>query len=318
MKSAAENKTSFPVVDVNDLIIEFDTPDGRKRVVDQVSFSVHPGEVLGILGESGSGKTMSTQAILGLVDGYPGVMGGTIQLNYQGEHFSLLNGLVDAQYTRRGQVEKRERVWKKSLKRQLQPLWGRAVTAIFQNPRRSLDPLMTVGQQVGESILSRHRNESSKPSPDQVKSETLEWLTRVKMVNPVRVLDSYPHELSGGMCQRAMIAVALACKPSLLIADEPTTGLDATVRAQVVSLLQELINAEQCAMLYITHDIREMLYLADRIIVMRHGRVLERTTPALLRSQEGAQDPYTQMLLEAAGLMGQVEHTIQREEMSHG
>ena len=121
-------------------------------------------------------------------------------------------------------------------------------------------------------------------------------------LNPQRVFNSYPHELSGGMCQRAMIAVALACKPRLLIADEPTTGLDATVRAQVVKLLQELIEEERCAMIYITHDIREMLYLAERVIVMRHGVVLESVTRDDLLTRAAERHEYTQILLSAAGV----------------
>lgn len=288
------------VVNVQDLIIEFDTPKGRSRVVDGVSFSVNPGEVLGILGESGSGKTMSTQAILGLVDGYPGVMGGEIELNLNGERHLLLKDLPKYTFTKRSRLEKQERAWRKHRFNKMRSLWGRGVTAIFQNPRRSLDPLMTVGQQVLESISSR----SPDLSPDAQSAEALEWLDRVQMVNPRRVFNSYPHELSGGMCQRAMIAVALACKPSVLIADEPTTGLDATVRAQVVQLLQELIRDERCAMLYITHDIREMLYLADRVIIMRHGHVLERVTTDQLRNQSNERHPYTRTLLEAAGMIG--------------
>ena len=288
------------VVSVRDLIIEFDTPAGRSRVVDGVSFSVEPGEVLGILGESGSGKTMSTQAILGLIDGYPGVMGGEIELKLKGEIHSLLRALPEYLFTKKSKLEKHERAWRKHRYTEMKDLWGRGVTAIFQNPRRSLDPLMTVGQQVLESITSR----SPELSKEECSREALTWLERVQMVNPSRVYSSYPHELSGGMCQRAMIAVALACKPSVLIADEPTTGLDATVRAQVVQLLQELIKDERCAMLYITHDIREMLYLADRVIIMRHGEVLERVTTQQLREEAHQRHEYTRTLLEAAGMIG--------------
>ena len=297
----AEHK---PIVDVRDLIIEFDTPHGRKRVVDQVSFKVRSGEVLGILGESGSGKTMSTLAILGLVNGYPGVMGGEISLHDAAGEHSLLDGLDDALYhsKRSGLREKRSRAWQRRRDRKMRPLWGNSVTAIFQNPRRSLDPLMTVGAQVIESIKARQRAHSEVARAQAQRDEALTWLNRVRMVNPQRVFDSYPHELSGGMCQRAMIAVALACKPRLLIADEPTTGLDATVRAQVVKLLQELIEEERCAMIYITHDIREMLYLAERVIVMRHGVVLESVTRDDLLTKADERHEYTQVLLSAAGV----------------
>ena len=123
------------------------------------------------------------------------------------------------------------------------------------------------------------------------------------MVNPNRVYDSYPHELSGGMCQRAMIAIALACKPSLLIADEPTTGLDATVRAQIVSLLETLVKEEKCAMLYISHDIREILYLTHKVIIMRGGQVIERASTSDLKNGIGQRHTYTQTLLDASGLV---------------
>jgi ABC-type dipeptide/oligopeptide/nickel transport system ATPase component len=294
------------LVDVQDLVIEFDTPKGRVRVVDGVSFSVSPGEVLGILGESGSGKTMSTQAILGLIGGYPGVMGGQINLYNQGVTYELLKELPSFISERRGQPEKNERAWRKYRYAQMKKLWGRAITSIFQNPRRSLDPLMTVGQQVKESIQAResHKDTSERLSEQAQTEEALEWLAKVQMVDPARVYHSYPHELSGGMCQRAMIAVALACKPSILVADEPTTGLDATVRAQIVHLLQDLIKAEQCAMLYITHDIREMLYLADRVIVMRHGKVLEQVSANDLKEHASERHEYTRILLDAAGMIG--------------
>jgi ABC-type dipeptide/oligopeptide/nickel transport system ATPase component len=298
------NKTS--VVEVKDLIIEFDTSKGRARVVDQVSFSVSPGEVLGILGESGSGKTMSTQAILGLIGGYPGVMGGEINLQFKGQTHRLLEHLESFITEHKGKLEKNERAWRKQRFTEMKPLWGRAVTAIFQNPRRSLDPLMTVGQQVCESIAAReqHKEVDVRIDHKAQRLEAIQWLNRVQMVDPNRVFDSYPHELSGGMCQRAMIAVALACKPAVLVADEPTTGLDATVRAQIVHLLQRLIEDEQCAMLYITHDIREMLYLADRVIVMRHGHILEQVTTDELKDKPNERHTYTRTLLEAAGMIG--------------
>lgn len=294
------------LVKVRDLIIEFDTPKGRTRVVDEVSFAVSPGEVLGILGESGSGKTMSTQAILGLIGGYPGVMGGQISLKFEGKTYDLLEALPQYLFERHEQIEKNERAWRKHRYSQMKGLWGRAVTSIFQNPRRSLDPLMTVGQQVQESIKAResHKEITSRLNEQAQKAEALNWLAKVQMVDPARVFNSYPHELSGGMCQRAMIAVALACKPAILVADEPTTGLDATVRAQIVHLLQDLIREEQCAMLYITHDIREMLYLADRVIVMRHGKVLEQVSTQELKKQTDDRHEYTRILLDAAGMIG--------------
>lgn len=289
------------VIDVRDLIIEFDTPGGRKRVVDGVSFSAEPGTILGILGESGSGKTMSTQAILGLIEGEPGVMGGEIELTHNGQSHALLESLPKYQYPSRrdnGLIEKKNRGWQKHIHSRMKTLWGSAVTAIFQNPRRSLDPLMTVGNQISEALIA-----SQNYSTADAQKEAQNWLQRVRMVNPGRVYHSYPHELSGGMCQRAMIAIALACKPSLLIADEPTTGLDATVRAQIVTLLETLVKEEKCAMLYISHDIREMLYLTHNVIIMKSGKVIERATTHDLKHGIGQRHVYTQTLLNASGLI---------------
>lgn len=303
------------VIKVRDLIIEFDTPKGRKRVVDRVSFEVAPGEVLGILGESGSGKTMSTQALLGLIDGLPGVMGGGISFTHQGQSIELLDGLMGCIKGAGDNAVKQDRAWQQRSRKIMRPIWGKQITAIFQNPRRSLDPLMTIGAQLTESIIyASTKVRAEVPTPAQARQEALEWLERVQMVNPPRVYVSYPHELSGGMCQRAMIAVALACRPAVLVADEPTTGLDATVRAQIVTLLQTLVREARCAMLYISHDIREVLYITDRVIVMRHGKVIERSSTEALKLGTGERHPYTQSLLDASGVVGATAQSATLEE----
>lgn len=290
--------SELPLLSVQDLVIEFETRHGRRRVVDQVSFDLAPGEVLGILGESGSGKTMTTMAVLGLVAGEPGVMGGSIKL-LDGEQQVELLADLDSVLTRKGErVAKNGRKWRRIVHKRMQPLWGRMMTAVFQNPRHSLDPLMTVGAQVEESI------ELALPdlSGDDVEAKAVDWLDRVQMNQPARVHGSYPHELSGGMCQRAMIAVALARRPKLLIADEPTTGLDTTVRAEIVELFRALLEEERRSMMYISHDIREVLYLADRVIVMKGGKVVETETAENLRLGRGKRADYTAMLLSAADL----------------
>lgn len=288
---------SAPLLKVEDLIIEFDTPNGRRRVVDGVGFEVRSGEVLGILGESGSGKTMTTLSVLGLVAGLPGVMGGQITFRDGDQQHALLDGLTD---TIRGgnPPKKNSRRWARMVHKRMKPLWGHKMTAVFQNPRQSLDPLMTVGQQVEEAVTV------STSGLDRAarRQRALSWLERVQMPDPLRVHRAYPHELSGGMCQRAMIAVAMACHPLLLVADEPTTGLDATVRAEIVELFKDLLADRNGSMLYISHDIREVLYLADRVIVMRGGEVVERATTDDLRAHRGARHPYTLSLLQAADL----------------
>jgi ABC-type dipeptide/oligopeptide/nickel transport system ATPase component len=268
-------------------------------VVDGVSLALAEGEVLGILGESGSGKTMTTLSVLGLVAGRPGVVAGDIRLRDGATTHSLLDGLSSVVRARGdGPVRKDDRKWQRMVHRRMRPLWGRVATAVFQNPRQSLDPLMSVGAQLSESVRVA---EPSLAKPD-VRRRALEWLERVHMNDPARVFASYPHELSGGMCQRAMIAIALACQPRLLIADEPTTGLDSTVRAEIVALFRELMADRRRSMLYISHDIREVLHLADRVIVMRHGRVLETARAADLRDGVGVRAEYTASLLAASGL----------------
>lgn len=286
------------LLEVEDLVIEFDTPRGRRRVVDGVSFQLAEGEVLGILGESGSGKTMTTMAVLGLVAGKPGVMSGRIDLNQDGQRVALLDGLERLVKGASSPLRKNSRKWDKIIHRRMRPLWGCAMTAVFQNPRLSLDPLMTVGAQVDESIRL------ARPGLTKAacRAAAVEWLAKVQMNDPARIYTSYPHELSGGMCQRAMIAVALARAPRLLIADEPTTGLDTTVRAEIVDLFQELLAEQRRSMLYISHDIKEVLYLADRVLIMRHGKVLETQTAHDLRYGVGERHEYTQSLLSAADL----------------
>jgi ABC-type dipeptide/oligopeptide/nickel transport system ATPase component len=291
---------SAPLLRIGGLVIEFDTAAGRRRVVDGVDVELAEGEVLGILGESGSGKTMTTMAVLGLVAGRPGVVSGEIELRDGSSTHRLLEGLDKVVRVRPGApVRKDDRRWQRMVHRRMRPLWGRVVTAVFQNPRQSLDPLMSVGTQVEEAV----RVAEPSLAAGDVRRRAIEWLERVHMNDPERVFRSHPHELSGGMCQRAMIAIALACRPRLLIADEPTTGLDSTVRAEIVALFRELMADRRRSMLYISHDVREVLHLADRVIVMRHGRVLETAASTELRDGVGRRAEYTASLLSAAGLV---------------
>ena len=287
------------LLSVRDLIIEFDTAQGRRRVVDGISFHVDEGEVLGILGESGSGKTVSTLAVLGLVEGNPGIMGGQVELNAGETHVSLLEGLEGVIKRPAGKPpRKNTRRWQRMVHRRMRPLWGGLMTAVFQNPRHSLDPLMTIGKQVEESVGL------AEPTLDraQRRARAVEWLDRVQMSDPERVFRSYAHELSGGMCQRAMIAVALARAPRLLAADEPTAGLDTTVRAEIIGLFEDLLADRRRSMLYISHDIQEVLHLSDRVIVMRHGKIVEEATADAIKRGVGERHPYTASLLAAAEL----------------
>ncbi len=288
------------LLSVNGLSIDFDTKAGRRRVVDNISFSVGEGEVLGVLGESGSGKTITTSAVLGLIQGHPGVVSGQILLSSPDGTSDLLDGLEGVLTGKKGDEVKNVRRWDRLVSRRMESVWGRQMTAIFQNPRASLDPLIKVGTQVAESVALAHPNWNS----NRIREKALHWLERVQLSAPQRVYVSYAHELSGGMCQRVMIAVALAREPRLLIADEPTTGLDTTVRAEVVKLFSQLIEEEDRAMMYISHDVREVLYLADRVIVMKDGAILETSSANDIRQGCGKRAAYTQFLLESAGIVG--------------
>ena len=288
--------TSGNLVDINELCIDFDTPNGRRRVVDGVSLSIAPGEVLGILGESGSGKTMTTLALLGLIDAYPGVVGGELFVTDERGRVNLLSGPSQTLRKADGRVEKNSRLWQKETHRVMRNYWGGFMTAIFQHPRASLDPLETIGSQVTESVALAHPTDT----PRQHEERALSWLAEVQLTDPVRVFSCYPHELSGGMCQRAMIAVAIAREPQLLIADEPTTGLDSTVRAEIVELFRSLVEDRKRSMVYISHDIREVLYLADRVVVMRHGNIVETVLAEDLHKGVGERHPYTELLMTAS------------------
>lgn len=291
------NKT---LIEVKNLSIEFGQKEKRRRVVDNVSFNLNEGEVLGVLGESGSGKTLSTLAILGLISNRPGIVSGEINIYLDDKKLNLLEGLQGFIFEKNGQLQNRKfHKWRKIIEvRMRRNIWGHFMTAIFQNPKQSLNPLMTIGKQIDESVrLSSHTLGKS-----EIQSESLDWLDRVQMNNPLRVYHSYPHELSGGMCQRAMIAIALSRKPRVLIADEPTTGLDATVRAEIIHLFMKLIEEEKKSMLYISHDIREIMHLSDRVIIMKDGIILEDSRTKDLREGKGVRNEYTELLFSSANI----------------
>ena len=234
-----------PLLSVRDLVTEFDTPDGVVRAVDQVSYDVYPGETLGIVGESGSGKSVTVLTLLGLIPQPPGrVVGG--QALFEGRDLLSLEPS------------------------KLRALRGRDIGMVFQDPMTSLNPVHRVGAQIAEAMTA-HRGLSA----DEARGETVELLRRVGVPDPDRRFDEYPHRLSGGMRQRAMVAMAIANGPRLLIADEPTTALDVTIQAQVMDVLVAAKEETQVATILITHDLGLIAELADRVVVMYGGRVVE-------------------------------------------
>jgi oligopeptide/dipeptide ABC transporter ATP-binding protein len=256
---------SAPLLDVRDLAVRFPTPTGPIEAVSGVSFTVHPGETLAVVGESGSGKSVSSLAVLGLLGGGR-VTAGSIR--FRGEE------LVGAD---------RER---------LRRLRGAEIAMIFQNPMSSLDPLFTVGDQIAEA-LRIHRPVSRRDA----RRRAVELLTEVGLPDPARRVRSHPHELSGGQQQRVMIAMALACEPALLIADEPTTALDVTVEAQILELLRRMQRDHGTALLFVTHDMGVVAEMADRVLVMYAGKVVEQGAVGdVLRDPR---NPYTRALIES-------------------
>ena len=260
------------VVEVDDLHVSFEVYGGRVYAVNGVSFEVRMGEVLGVVGESGCGKSITGLSLLRLIPRPGQVDRGSIRL-----HTS--DGVLDvAAMDANGPDIRRIR--------------GRVVSMIFQEPMRSLHPMFPIGQQITE-ILQQH----FPMSRQEALRRAVELLERVGLPQPARVVRDYPHQLSGGMRQRAMIAMALACEPQLLIADEPTTALDVTIQAQILELIQSLQSEKGMAVLLITHDMGVIAETAHRVIVMYLGEVVETASAEQLFSN--AQHPYTQGLLRA-------------------
>jgi oligopeptide transport system ATP-binding protein len=251
-----------PLLSIQDLVVEFKTEDGVVHAVDGVSYELYPGEILGIVGESGSGKSVSTLALLGLIPMPPGrIVSGTAMFKGQ----DLL------------------RLKKKALRR----VRGNEVAMIFQDPMTSLNPVLTVGKQLGEAILTHYPNEKD----DAVKQRVIELLTIVGVPNPAARYSQFPHEFSGGMRQRAMIAMGMANSPSLLIADEPTTALDVTIQAQVLEVLKRVQQETDAATILITHDLGIVAEMCDRVLVMYAGHIVESgTVETIFRSPR---HPYT-------------------------
>jgi peptide/nickel transport system ATP-binding protein len=263
------------------------------RAVDGASLAVARGETLGVVGESGSGKTVAALSAAGLVNGSPGVIGGRIEF----ASCNLLDRLeryvkVEERDGRVMAVEKDGRGWQKQLERQMAGVRGKEIAMIFQNPRAALNPYATVGAQLVETIRLHTRFKQRK----EARERALEWLERVRIDSPRLRFDNFPFGMSGGMCQRAMIAMALCAEPLLLIADEPTTGLDATIQARIVELLGELKAKTAITTLLISHDISVIRRLSNRVAVMYAGTVVE-TGSARELLQPHARHPYTAALL---------------------
>jgi oligopeptide transport system ATP-binding protein len=235
-----------PILSIRDLVVEFRTDDGVVHAVDGVTYDVFPGETLGIVGESGSGKSVSMLSVFGLIPQPPG---------------RIVSG--EAVFKGRNLMKLRPE--------ELRRLRGGELSMVFQDPMTSLNPAFTIGFQIAEAIKVHNRGIGD----DQARRRAIELLGLVGVPNPERRYDQYPHEFSGGMRQRAMIAMAISNSPSVLIADEPTTALDVTIQAQIIEVLKTAQRETHAAIVLITHDLGLIAELADRVIVMYGGKVVE-------------------------------------------
>jgi len=258
--------TGSPALCVDRLSVEFRTRSGLVRTLDNVTFSVRKGETIALVGESGSGKSVTAYAIMGILDPAGRVTSGQAMF----DEIDLLSASP----------------------KQLTAIRGRRIAMIFQNPRSALNPIRPVGRQIAD-VLMRHRELPARAA----RLQAIEMLRAVGITDPARRASAYPFELSGGMCQRVMIAIALAAKPSLLIADEPTTGLDVTTQAVIMDLIADLATELGMATIFITHDLALASQRAARIVVMHAGHVVENAPTTELFAQP--RHPYTAELIAA-------------------
>jgi oligopeptide/dipeptide ABC transporter ATP-binding protein len=264
------------LLEVDDLHVTFATPRGSVKAVQGVSLTLEQGKTLGIVGESGSGKTVLSRAVMGLLPRQSATQTGSVK--YQGEE--ILNAPNS----------------------KLRRLWGTQIAMVFQDPMTSLNPVLRIGRQITETLKIH-----LKLDRDEAKETAISLLMQVGIPSPLERYNAYPSQLSGGMRQRVMIAIALACAPRLLMADEPTTGLDVTIQAQILDLLATLQRDRQMGMILVTHDLGVVATRTDEIIVMYAGNVVERAPTRVLFSQMAM--PYTEALLRSTPRIANPSHT---------
>ena len=272
-----------PLIDIKNLQIYFHVKEGVAKAVDGVSYQLRQGETLGLVGESGCGKTVSSLAIMGLLDVPPAEYRGG-RILFEGK--DLLKA---------GEKEMRE-------------IRGNTISMIFQEPMTSLNPVMAIGAQIGEVLLNH-----LSMTPAQAREQTVELLDMVGIPSPRQRVREYPHQLSGGMRQRVMIAMALACKPKALIADEPTTALDVTIQAQILDLMMGLKEEFGTSILLITHDLGVIAETAERVAVMYAGRIVEKANVRTIF--ENPLHPYTQGLLRSIPRIDEAERPYRLKEI---
>jgi len=265
-----------PIIEINNLKTYFKTDEGIARAVDDVSFSVYPGETLGIVGESGCGKSVTSLSIMKLIPQPPGYFAGG-EILYKGRN------ILDIP------------------ERDMREIRGNKISMIFQEPMTSLNPVFTVGHQIEEAIIVHQGLNRA-----DARQKAIEMLKLVIIPSPEQRVDEYPHQLSGGMRQRIMIAMALSCNPEVLIADEPTTALDVTIQAQILELIHSLQKKLNLAVIMITHDLGVVAEVCDRVVVMYAGQIVE--MGSVRDIFKNPQHPYTKGLLASIPKMGEDGH----------
>jgi peptide/nickel transport system ATP-binding protein len=267
-----------PLLEVKDLRTSFFTEDGEVRAVDGVGFKVEPGKLMGLVGESGSGKTVTALSIMRLLPEKARILSGTIL--FDGRNLCELS------------------------EPEMRKVRGARIAMIFQEPMTSLNPVFTIGSQIGEAVRL-HQGKSRA----EARIKSIEMLHMVGIADPERRVDDYPHQLSGGMRQRVMIAMALSCNPRLLIADEPTTALDVTIQAQILDLIRDLQKRLGLAVILVTHDLGVVAEYADDVTILYAARVMEQAPAAELF--RNPLNPYTKALLQSIPQMGASAHRLQ-------
>ena len=268
------------LLEVKNLHTYFKTRKGIVKAVNDVSYALEPGKTIGIVGESGSGKSVSAMSILQLLDGNGYIAEG--EVFFEGKDLTKLS------------------------QQEMYEIRGNKISVIFQEPMTSLNPVFTVKKQLSEPFMI-HQNMSKK----QAEAKALEMLHAVQIPNPEAVLRQYPHQLSGGMRQRVMIAMALACKPKILIADEPTTALDVTIQAQILRLMNDLQRENGTAIIFITHDLGVINEMADDVVVMYCGQVVEQTSAKMIFTDCPTSHPYTEGLMHSIPRIDNITHKLE-------
>lgn len=266
------------LVQFRNLETHFHTSAGVVKAVDKISFSIREGETVGVVGESGCGKSVTAMSLMRLVEGPHGVIAG-------------------------GEILYEDKDLLKLSKREMARIRGKDISIIFQEPMTSLNPVLTIGDQITEPLMM-HLLLSRK----EAKQRAIELIELVGIPRAEQIYDAYPHELSGGMRQRIMIAIALSCNPKLLIADEPTTALDVTIQAQILDLMREIKRKLGTAIMLITHDLGVVAEMADYVIVMYAGKIIEEAP--VLELFQNPQHPYTKGLLKAKPVLGQSQERL--------